>query len=80
MALEDNMEKIARIGSFVKAYAVNCGLTVDPLLPEKGDTMRTALVDVIADIRHYCHQYEMDFDNIVELAKDHWWAELKGLD
>lgn len=45
-----------------------------PFIEEFGDD-RTALVDLLADLRHWCDRHEVDFQDALDSAFNHYQAE-----
>jgi hypothetical protein len=44
------------------------------------DEPETNLVDLLADAMHWCDQVGNDFDDILERARNHHWAETNGVE
>jgi len=38
----------------------------------------TAVVDLLSDIRHYCQEHEIDFENCNRLARWHYEKEVEN--
>lgn len=38
----------------------------------------TTISDLLADLRHYCHQADVDFDEANRIAEDHYAIEQGG--
>jgi|SRR5580765_949921 len=44
------------------------------------DTDEDAVTDILADLKHYCKRREIDFDNQLRIANDHFQCEQNGVD
>jgi hypothetical protein len=44
-------------------------------LMEYDDDEQTAVVDLLTDLQHFCVQFEVDFEQALELARVHFDAE-----
>lgn len=43
--------------------------------PDENDRIRTAMIDLIANVGHAADGLELDFEQIITTALDHWRAE-----
>jgi hypothetical protein len=44
--------------------------------PQSRDGSSTGIIDLLADIRHYCDAYELDFGKLDKTAYRHYTAEV----
>ena len=71
--MSTNKKCAARIRKVVEHYNALAGLS-------KADGAETSLSDLFADIQHFCQQKNIDFDDILRRASNHFAAELQGID
>jgi hypothetical protein len=67
---EERAARISRIGGVLEHYAVEC----------KGDAcveVETDVSDLLADIMHFCHQDELDFEDFLRTARMNFEAEVE---
>jgi len=44
------------------------------------DTIPDAITDSLTDMMHFCVKWEIDFDNQLRIARNHFWCERNGVD
>lgn len=71
--MKQNKQCAARVRKVIAAYNSLAGLT-------KADGVETSLSDMLADIQHFCQQRDIDFDEILGRANNHFAAEFQGID
>ena len=65
---KENKKRVARAHkALADHYEKNC--------PKNTDWRRTAVVDLLTNLQHYCHQYDIDFSRAAAMAEDHYTAE-----
>lgn len=65
---ENNLARAKRIGAVMMDYT-----------GEKHDD-ESNVVDVLTDILHFCAVHDKDFDDCLRIARDHFEAEVEGID
>lgn len=63
----ENARRAKRAATALAAYA-------------DGDDRGAPVVDLLADIRHYCAKHDLDFEREDALANGHFAAEIRGED
>lgn len=45
---------------------------------EPGEDIKTALIDLLADVQHLCDQKGLNFDTVLQSSKRHYTAEVEN--
>lgn len=70
----------AKKADIARCVARTSKIVQDAMQSRVCDTIPDAITDTLTDMMHFCAKWEIDFDDQLRIARNHFWCEKNGRD